>query len=51
MGQSTSSPIQYGVFIGEEKPVETRVLRHIDIGDKPLRQVTSFGVETIWDCF
>ena len=51
MGQSTSSPIQYGVFIGEEKPVETRVLRHIDIGDKPLRQVTAFGVETIWDCF
>ena len=51
MGQSTSSPIQYGVFIGEEKPGETRVLRHVEIGDKPLREVNSFGVETIWDCF
>ena len=51
MGQSTSSPIQYGVFVGEEKPGETRALRHVEIGDKPLREVNSFGVETIWDCF
>lgn len=51
MGQSTSSLVQYGVFIGEEKPGETRVLRHKDIGDGPLREVNSFKAQTVWDCF
>ena len=49
MGQSTSSPIQYGTFIGEHKPNETRILRNPTMANIPLRRVNTFGIETIWD--
>ena len=49
MGQVTSTKIQYGVYIGEEKKGETRILRNKVIGDGPMREVNSFGVQTIWD--
>ena len=51
MGQSTSFPIQYGVFTGEKKPGETKILRNPIIGDGPLREINSFGAKTIWDGF
>ena len=49
MGQSTSSPIQYGIFIGEHTANETRVLRNPTMTNVPLRSINTFGIETIWD--
>ncbi|MCQ2820753.1 MAG: AMP-binding protein [archaeon] len=42
------SPKSYGVFIGEEKPGETRALRHPDIGNNPLKDTNELGTKTIW---
>ena len=49
MGQTTSAPIQYGVFTGPEKEGETRILHHPSIGEGPLREVNSFGTRTTWE--
>lgn len=45
----TSSDMQYSVFIGEEKEGETRIMRHIDIEDQPLKTENEFGTKTIWE--
>ena len=45
----TSSPITYSVFIGKEKPGETRIMRHPDIGDNPLKETNEYGTKTIWE--
>lgn len=49
MGQSTSTPLQYGVFTGPEKQGETRILHHPSIGDGAVREVNSFGTRTTWE--
>ena len=50
MGQmSSSSPTQYGVFIGDIKDGETQVLRHPEIKSHPLRETNSFNTRTTWE--
>ena len=48
MGGGNSKHEEYGVFIGPEKEGETRILRHPDIGEKPLVTELIPGVDTLW---
>lgn len=41
-------PVEYGVFIGEEKDGETRIIRHPQIKDNELVREPEPGVNTIW---
>lgn len=51
MGGGQSKTVEYGVWIGQEKEGETRVLRHPGIGDKELMTEPKKGVDTIWKAF
>lgn len=49
MGSGNSKqPVEYGVFIGEEKEGESRIIRHPQIKDKELIQEPHPGIDTIW---
>lgn len=49
MGGSESKTFNYGVWIGEEKQGETRVLRNAKVGDKTLPNEPTEGVTTIYN--
>ena len=51
MGQIQSQKINYGVFIGEAKPGETQILRHPEVGTKPLPEIYEKGIDTLWKVF
>ena len=46
-----SSTHQYGVFVGEAKPGETKILRHKDFGNRDLSTEPEPGINTIWKAF
>ena len=49
MGQVTSTPIKYAVLIGDQKDGETKILRNPTIGNGPMKEVNTFGVQTVWE--
>ena len=51
MGGNTSKLFEYGVWLGEEKQGETRILRHPKIGSNELVKEPVPGVDTIWKAF
>lgn len=53
MGQnySTNESINYGVYIGDKKENETRVIRHPLIGNKKLPNEPYPSVNTLWSAF
>ena len=50
MGQQESLH-QYGVFIGDEVPGETRVLRDRNVRENPLPKTIEDGIDTLWKVF
>lgn len=51
MENPTSKPFQYGVFIGEEKPGETKILRRPNLVDKPLLSDNHLCIDTLYGAF
>jgi long-chain acyl-CoA synthetase len=51
MGGSPSKQVEYGVWIGEEKPGETRILRHPKVGTGELHSEPIKDLNTIWKTF
>jgi long-chain acyl-CoA synthetase len=51
MGNSSSKQFEYGVWVGEDREGETRVLRHPKIGDKELPKEPVEGINTISKTF
>ena len=46
-----SSTHQYATFIGDQKPGESRILRHHKFTDSPLSTEPAPGINTIWKAF
>jgi long-chain acyl-CoA synthetase len=51
MGGETSKIFSYGEWTGEQKPGETRILRHPDYTNRELPFEPEEGVDTVWKAF
>ena len=51
MGYFQSKVTNYGVYIGDKKEGETRIIRHSLIGDKKLPEEPFEGINNIWAAF
>lgn len=51
MGTQHSQDLKYGVYVGEAKDGETRVIRSPLVGDKELVKYPKEGIDTLWRVF